>query len=38
MHFSAYILEIRNIYIYELATYKHKICNQMLPKEIATTV
>ena len=33
MHLSAYILEISNIYKYELAKYMFKICNGILPKE-----
>jgi len=34
MHFSTYIMEIKNIYKHELAKYMHQVCNQMLPKEI----
>jgi len=32
MHLSTYILEINNIYQYELAKYMFEICNGILPK------
>jgi len=33
MYLSTYILEINNIYKYELAKYMFKICNGILPEE-----
>jgi len=34
MYLFTYILEIKNMYKYELDKYMYKICNQMLPNDI----